>query len=59
MFVWNEQRCITNKLGDERDKRMRFAFQMIEFFYTLLMGGDAIINSVPFQQYLGPLGSAA
>ena len=24
-------------------------------FYSLLMGGDAIIDGVPFQQYLGPL----
>ena len=47
-----------NKLGEDREKRLRFALQMIEFFYTLLMGSDAIINSVPFQQYLGPLVSA-
>ena len=56
-FVWTER---TNcKLGEDREKRSRFAFQMMEFFYSLLMGGDAIINSVPFQQYLGPLGSTA
>ena len=28
---------------------------MMQFFYTLMMGGDAIIDGVPLQQYLGPL----
>ena len=56
VFIWSERTM--NKLGEDREKRLRFAFQMIEFFYMLLMGNDAIINSVPFQQYLGPLGSA-
>ena len=43
------------KLGHDREKQMRFLFQMMHLFYSLLMGGDAIIDGVPFQQYLGPL----
>jgi hypothetical protein len=32
---------------------------MIELFYLLLMGGDAVATGVPFQQYLGPLGGGS
>ena len=56
VFMWTERTM--NKLGEGRDKRMRFIFQMIEFFYQLLMDGDAVVSGVPFQQYLGPLGGA-
>ena len=56
VFIWTEQTM--NKLGEGRDKQMRFIFQMIKFFYLMLMGGDAVVSGVPFQQYLGPLGKA-
>ena len=56
VFIWTKR--TTNKLGEGRDKRIRFIFQMIELFYLLLMGGDAVVSRVPFQQYLGPLGGA-
>ena len=55
LFVWTE-RTMT-KLGNDREKQTRFLFQMIHLFYSLLMGGEAIIDGVPFQQYLGPLSS--
>ena len=53
VFVWTV-RTLT-KLGGNKDNRMRFLLQMMRFFYEL-MGGDAIVESVPFQQFLGPLG---
>ena len=44
------------KLGTCRGKRMRFLLQMMEFFYSILMGRDATWDAVPFSQYLGVLG---
>ena len=36
------------KLGTCRRKQMRFMLQMMEFFYSILMGGEAIWDAVPF-----------
>ena len=52
VFVWTV-RTLT-KLGPDRDKRMRFLLQMMQLFYSLMMGKDAIVDGVPFQQLLGP-----
>ena len=52
-FIWTERTMA--KSGRDREKQMRFLFQMMHLFYSLLMGGDAIIDGVPFQQCLGPL----
>ena len=54
VFVWSD-RTMAKLGGKNKEQRMRFLLQMIQFFYTLMMGDDAIINGVPFQQYLGPL----
>ena len=57
MLVWSERTL--EKLGGDggelRAKQLRFALQMMQFFYSLMMGGDAIADGVPLQQYLGPL----
>ena len=53
-FIWSDRTIA--KIGNDREKRMRFLLQMVQFFYALMMGNDAIIDSVPFKQYLGPLG---
>ena len=55
-FVWTIRTL--EKLGTCRGKRMRFLLQMMEFFYSISMGRDAIWDAVPFSQYLGVLGSA-
>jgi len=52
-FVWRVRTLI--KLGPDRDKRMRFLLQMMQLFYSLKMGKDAIVDGVPFQQHLGPV----
>ena len=51
--VWSERTMA--KLGGNKEQWMCFLLQMMQFFYTLMMGDNAIINGVPFQQYLGPL----
>ena len=58
VFVWTDRTLA--KLGgsspdDTTGKQIRFALQMMQFMYTLMMGTDAIKDGVPFQQYLGPL----
>ena len=35
--------------GDTAGKQIRFALQMMQFMYTLMMGTDAITDGVPFQ----------
>ena len=52
-FVWTVRTLM--KLGPDRDKRMRFLLQMMQLFYSLMMGKDAIVDGVPFQQHLGPV----
>jgi hypothetical protein len=42
-------------LGDDKEKRMRFLLQMMQLNYTLMMGKDAMIDGIPFQQHLGQL----
>ena len=54
-FVWTERTMA--KLGDSKEKRLCFTLQMAEFFFILLIGGDAVIYAVPFQQCLRLLGS--
>ena len=49
-YIWVDQTM--NKLGEGRDKQMRFMFQMIELFYMPLMGGNAIIDNIHFKRYL-------
>jgi hypothetical protein len=51
VFVWTDR--TRAKLGDDVDKRMRFLLQMLQLFYTLMIGKDAAIDGTPFQQYLG------
>ena len=53
IFIWSERTL--SKLGDDKEKRVRFLLQMMQFLYSLMMGRDAITEGVPFQQYLGPL----
>ena len=53
-FVWTVRTL--EKLGTCRGKRMRFLLQMMEFFYSISMGRDAIWDAIPFSQYLGVLG---
>ena len=58
IFVSTEQTL--NKFGGRlqeaiKEKRIRFAMQMIQLVYSLMMGSDVIIDGFPFQQYLGPL----
>ena len=53
VFVWTVRTLM--KLGSDRDKRMRFLLQMMQLFYSLMMGKDAIVDGVPFQQLLGPV----
>ena len=43
------------KLGMDRDKRMRFLLQMMQLFYSPMMGKGAIVDGLPFQQHLGPV----
>ena len=43
------------KLGDDKEKRMRFLLQMLQLFYALMIGKDAAIDGTPFQQHLGPV----
>ena len=50
MFILTD--LTMNKLGEGRDKQMRFMFQMIELFYMPLMGGNAIIDNIHFKRYL-------
>jgi hypothetical protein len=51
VFVWTDR--TRAKLGDDVDKQMRFLLQMLQLFYTLMIGKDAAIDGTPFQQYLG------
>ena len=58
VFVWTEGTL--NKLGGNsqeliKEKQIRFALQMIQSIYSLMMGNDVIVDGVPFQQYLGRL----
>ena len=57
VLVWSERTLA--KLGGDggelRAKQLRFALQMMQFLYSLMMGGGAIADGVPLQQYLGPL----
>ena len=57
VFVWSERTLA--KLGgggaDLRAKKLRLAFQMMQFMYALMMGKGAIADGVPLAQYLGPL----
>ena len=43
------------KLGMDLGKRMRFLLQMMQLFYSLMMGKAAIVDGLPFQQHLGPV----
>jgi hypothetical protein len=52
-FVWSDRTCV--KLGNDKEKRMRFLLQMLQLFYALMIGRDAAIDGTPFQQYLGPV----
>ena len=52
LLVWLEWTMI--KLGGE-EKRLRFALQMFQLLYSLMMGDDAIFDATPFAQYLGTL----
>jgi hypothetical protein len=52
-FVWSERTLA--KVGEDEEKRLRFILQMMQFFYSLMMGQDAIYDGIPFRQYLGPL----
>ena len=56
-FVWSDRKHA--KLGDDKEKRMRFLLQMLQLFYALMMGKDAMIDGIPFQQYLGPVRAQA
>ena len=38
---------------------MRFLLQMMQLFYALMMGKDAMIDRIPFQQHLGPVRAQA
>merc|ERR1740139_190236 len=57
VLVWT-MRTLT-KIKGEREKRRQFLLQMMQLFYSLLMGSNAIIDGVPSQQYLGPLNSTS
>ena len=59
-FVWTicVQIQTLQKLGACREKQMRFLLQIMEFFYSILMGRDAIWDTSRFNQYFGPLGGA-
>jgi hypothetical protein len=47
------------KLGDDKEKRMRFLLQMMQLFYAPMMGKDVTIDGIPFQQHLGPVRAQA
>ena len=59
LFVWTDRTVM--KLGEStegnniKEKQTRLALQMVQLMYSLMMGKDAIIDGVPFKQYLGPL----
>ena len=50
-FVWSDR--TRAKLGDDKEKRMRFLLQMMQPFYALMIGNDAAIDGIPFQQHPG------
>ena len=52
-FVWSDR--TRAKLGDDKEKRMRFLLQMMQLFYALMMGKDVMIDGIPFHQHLGPV----
>ena len=51
-FVWTMRTLM--KLGADRHKQMRFLLQMMQLFYSLMMGKDEIVDGVQFQQLRGP-----
>jgi len=53
VFIWTDR--TRAKLGNDKEKRMRFLLQMLQLFYALMIGKDAAIAGTPFQQYLGPV----
>ena len=57
VFVWSERTLakLGGGGGELRAKQLRLVLQMMQFMYTLMMGANAIVDGVLFQQYLGPL----
>ena len=45
-FVWSDR--TRTKLGNDKEKLMRFLLQMLQLFYALMMGKDAMIDGTAF-----------
>ena len=50
VLVWSERTLV--KL-DGSGGELQFALQLMQFLYSMMMGGDDIAYGVPFQHYLG------